>query len=49
MNKHKKKWTKEERGPTFVGLCPIYEKTKNQRKESAYKKHKNRRIDPDEM
>lgn len=48
MNKHKNKRTKAERGPTFVGLSPIYEKTRNERRESQYKKHKNRQIDPEE-
>ena len=43
----KKKKRTKERGPTFVGLAPIYEKTKRERIESGYKKHKNRQIDPD--
>lgn len=43
----KKKKRTKERGPTFVGLAPIYEKTKEERRESQYKKHKNRQIDPD--
>jgi hypothetical protein len=47
-NKHKPKWTKAERGPTFVGLSPIYEKTREERRESKWKKHKNRQIDPEE-
>ena len=47
MNKHKPKRSREERGPTFVGLSPVYEKTRNERRESRYKKHKNRQIDPE--
>jgi len=46
MSKKKKKNPKD-RGPTFVGLSPIYEKTKEERRESQYKKHKNRQIDLD--
>ena len=49
MNKHKNERTKAERGPTFVGLSPIYEKTRDERRESQYKKHKNRQIDPEEQ
>lgn len=45
MNKHKPKWTKAERGPTFVGLAPIYEKTRNERREARYQKHKGRQLD----
>ena len=45
----KKKKRTKERGPTFVGLAPIYEKTKNERIESGYKKHKNRQIDLDDQ
>lgn len=48
MNKHKNERTKAERGPTFVGLSPIYEKTRDEQRESQYKKHKNRQIDPEE-
>ena len=41
----KKKRTKADRGPTFVGLAPIYEKTRNERRESQYKKHKGRQFE----
>lgn len=43
----KKKKRTKGRGPTFVGLAPIYEKTKEERRESQYRKHKNRQIDHD--
>lgn len=43
MSKQKKKT--KDRGPTFVGLSPIYEKTKKERVESKYKKHKRRQLD----
>ena len=43
MSKKKKKTT--DRGPTFVGLSPIYEKTKKERIESKYRKHKGRQLD----
>ena len=39
----KKNKSKADRGPTFVGLSPIYEKTKQERIESKYRKHKNLR------
>lgn len=39
----KKQKTKADRGPTFVGLAPIYEKTKRERIESRCRKHKNLR------
>ena len=41
----KKSSNKTDRGPTFVGLSPIYEKTKHERIESKYKKHKGRQLD----
>lgn len=41
----KKKKRTADRGPTFVGLSPIYEKTKQERIESKYKKHKGRQLD----
>lgn len=47
MSKNKKK-RKADRGPTFVGLSPIYEKTRDERRESQYKKHKNKRFDPED-
>lgn len=47
MSKNKKK-RKSDRGPTFVGLSPIYEKTRDERRESQYKKHKNKRFDPED-
>jgi len=51
MNHHgktqKDRKKREHRGPTFVGLSPIYEKTRDQRRESSWKKHKNQQIDPE--
>lgn len=41
----KKKKRTADRGPTFVGLSPIYEKTKKERVESKYKKHKGRQLE----
>lgn len=43
----KKNKNKTNRGPTFVGLSPVYEKTREERRESKWKKHKNRQIDPE--
>ena len=41
MNKkQKREEVRKRRGATFVGLAPIYEKTKKERLEAKYKKHR---------